>query len=228
MFIVGLTGGIASGKSTVSKFFQNHNIRLIDSDTIAREVVLPGTSTYQQLRNEFGSEYFDDKNEGKLLREKLGELIFRDAEKRRKLNAITHPAIRRQLVIRTLQSLLQFEPFVVIDIPLLFESKLERFFQKIVVVHCSNEKQIERLCKRDGITVEQAQARINAQLSSEYKIQRATFAIDNNGSLEDLQVQLEAVVSALKSSWIPTIVRFTFGGLVLLLGVVFYSLCCSK
>ncbi|KAI6175165.1 Dephospho-CoA kinase [Aphelenchoides fujianensis] len=181
MFLVGLTGGIASGKSVASKFFHEHGVRVIDSDSIAREVVQPGTSTYRRLRNEFGPEFFDETS-GQLRREKLGDLIFYDAEQRRRLNAIVHPAIRRQIVLQTLGSLLTFERFVVVDIPLLFESKLEGFFQKIVVVHCTEENQVQRLCRRDGISEEQARARIAAQLPAAYKIERATFALDNNGT----------------------------------------------
>ncbi|VDM47493.1 unnamed protein product [Toxocara canis] len=135
MFLVGLTGGIATGKSTVSAIFREHGITVVDADLIAREVVEPGMYAYRKLREEFGDELFDDKNGGVLIREKLALLVFSNDEVRRKVNAITHPEIRKRIVMDILKSFVRGERYIVLDTPLLFEVGYDKIVQKIVVVY---------------------------------------------------------------------------------------------
>ncbi|KAI6190161.1 Dephospho-CoA kinase 1 [Aphelenchoides bicaudatus] len=207
MLLVALTGGIGCGKSTAVKYFRSLGILLIDADKIARQVVEPGQPAYLKLREEFGAEYFDDENDGKLRREKLGELVFSNQEKRRKLNGITHPAIRKQIFLQIAKAFLSGRKYIVLDIPLLFESGSYWFIQKIIVIHCTPEKQLERLCQRDNMSVDNAKARISAQLPNEYKIKRANFCIDNNGTIQETHEQLQKVVECLNQSWYPFVFR---------------------
>ncbi|CAD5232038.1 unnamed protein product [Bursaphelenchus xylophilus] len=221
MFLVGLTGGIACGKSTVSKIFRDNGVFVVDADQIARQVVEPGKPAYNQLRTEFGAEYFNDEIDGSLNREKMGNLVFHNVEARKKLNKITHTAIRKEMLWLIIQQFFHGKRFIVLDIPLLFEGGLNRFVQKIVVVSCDSDTQLERLCQRDGLSKEQAEARISSQLPNEYKVKRATYIIDNQGSVEETREQVHQIVSMLNSSWIPYVLRT---GLLMCLVVAGYCL----
>uniref|UniRef100_A0A7E4VP63 Dephospho-CoA kinase domain-containing protein n=1 Tax=Panagrellus redivivus TaxID=6233 RepID=A0A7E4VP63_PANRE len=206
MFIIGLTGGIATGKSTVVATLKQRGVAVVDADELARQVVEPGTSAHTKLREAFGDEFFD--NEGRLKRDELAEVIFNDAEKRRKLNSITHPAVARAMLKAVLKLFLTGSRYVVLDIPLLFESGANKFVQKVLVVHCSDEAQVTRLMARDKISRSSAEAKIRSQMNIQTKIDRATHLIDNNGTKEATITQVHEFVDKMNASWIPFAVRF--------------------
>ncbi|CAI5446569.1 unnamed protein product [Caenorhabditis angaria] len=205
MLIVGLSGGVATGKSTVSNVFRAHGVPIIDADLVARQVVVPGTSTYQKLRAEFGAEYFDDEHGGLLRREKLGKLVFNDPEKRKKLNGITHPAIRWEMLKQFLYLLFTGTKLAVFDTPLLFEAGYDRFIGTTIVVWCDRDKEIARMMKRDNLSREDAESRINAQMDIEEKKKRAKIVIDNNGDIDDLRDKAREIIADLDKSWKPYI-----------------------
>ncbi|MGN7760825.1 dephospho-CoA kinase [Paenibacillus sp. 22594] len=190
--IMGLTGGIASGKSTVSAIFVDKGARLVDADVIAREVMLPGSPVLAAAVQEFGGEILQA--DGTLNRARLGEIVFHDPEARQKLNDLTHPAIRREIKNR-MYALEQEEPqrLVIVDIPLLYESRLDNLFQEIIVVYIPRELQLARLVERNTLTMEQAEVRLNAQMDIEQKRSKATYVIDNSGNLDDTRQQVAAL-----------------------------------
>lgn len=190
--IIGLTGSIASGKSTVSQMFADFNIPVIDADKLARVVVNPGEKAYEEVIRAFGQEVLqEDKT---LDRKKLGAIIFADEEKRKKLNSIVHPAIREEMLQRKDAYLEAGEKCVVLDIPLLFESKLTHFADKTVVVYVDEEVQLKRLMERDEYTEEEAKQRIHAQIPVKEKAGLADRIINNNGSKQQSYDQLEKLL----------------------------------
>ncbi|WP_174614014.1 dephospho-CoA kinase [Virgibacillus ihumii] len=190
--ILGLTGSIATGKSTVSSMFANFGIPVIDADKIAREVVMPGEKAYEQIVEVFGEDVlFDDKT---LDRKKLGSIVFADETKRNKLNDIVHPAVREKMVARRDSCIKSGEKCVVLDIPLLFESKLTHFVDKTLVVAVDEDVQLKRLMNRDESTENEAKQRINSQISISKKAKLADAVIDNNGTVEESFQQLESVL----------------------------------
>lgn len=187
--IIGLTGGIASGKSTVSALLVNKGARLVDADVIAREVMLPGHEVLAAAAKQFGKEIlFPD---GTLNRAKLGEIVFQDPVALQTLNNLTHPAIRQEIKNR-MYSMEQEEPkrLIIVDIPLLFESGLETLFHEIVVVYVPREMQIARLMERNRLSLEEAEARLNAQMDIEQKRNKADYIIDNSGDLAYTEQQV--------------------------------------
>lgn len=195
--IIGLTGGIASGKSTVSALLKEHGIPIVDADLIAREVVEPGKSVYQQIVEYFG--------EGILLadrqidRKKLGEIVFSEESKRQALNAIVHPEVRKEMSRQAQDALKRGNKLVVMDIPLLFESKLEHMVDKIVLVYVPADIQLTRLMERDEIDEQQAMKRIRAQLPIETKKAVADYIIDNSGTREQTREQVERLLATLQA-----------------------------
>ena len=192
LMIIGLTGSIASGKSTVSSMLKRKGYPIVDADEIARLVVEPGTSVIQKIREEFGQEVL--KEDGSLNREKLGERIFGDQKDRDKLNAIIHPAIRAEMLRQKETHLANGANTVVMDIPLLFESKLQSFVDKIIVVSVASETQKKRLISRNELTEKEAENRIKSQLSMDFKEANADAVIDNNGTLEETEKQLQSIL----------------------------------
>ncbi|XP_076460541.1 dephospho-CoA kinase-like [Babylonia areolata] len=183
MFLVGLTGGIASGKSTATSMFKALGAPVIDADQIARDVVQPGKRAWKKIREEFGEKVF--LSDGQLDREALGREIFFDANKRKQLNAITHPEIRNMMVLQLFYCFLKGCQFVVVDLPLLFETKsMISFVSYVVVVSCTVDQQLQRLKTRSRLSQEEAEARIDSQMPLEEKCRRATFIVDNSGTTE--------------------------------------------
>lgn len=176
---VGLTGGIASGKSTVANFFTELGIAVIDTDVIAREVVRPGTPASQEIRAEFGSSVFADS--GALDRQAMRRIVFSDQEKRVRLENILHPRIR-DVALR--EATAAESPYVVIVVPLLFESPMKQAMDRILVVDCSEETQLARLTARDTEGEAQARRMIAAQASREQRLSIADDVIANDGDLE--------------------------------------------
>jgi dephospho-CoA kinase len=177
---IGLTGGIASGKSAVARLLAEKGAALIDADRIAREIVEPGQPALRQIVERFGQAVL--LADGSLDRKKLGEIVFADAESRKALEAITHPLIRQTMWERR-DRLERDNPrrLVVVDIPLLYESGLETYFEEVMLVYAPRAVQLERLKARDGLSDEQARRRLDAQMDIEEKRRRAQIVIDNSG-----------------------------------------------
>lgn len=187
---IGLTGGIATGKSTVSAMLVQHGALLIDVDQIAREVVLPGSPTLLTIFEHFGQALRME--DGSLNRKKLGEIIFSDPNARKELEAIIHPPIR----LITRERMYRYETeqpnhLVVVDVPLLFESGHREVYKQVLLVYAPYEVQITRLMKRDHIDRAKAQLRIDAQMPIEEKRKLADIVIDNSGPLEQTRLQVE-------------------------------------
>lgn len=192
MAIIGLTGGIATGKSTVSNMLREFGIPIVDADLIARQVVEPGEEAYEQIVKQFGENILTE--ERTIDRKRLGAIVFSDEQKRFKLNEIVHPAVRKEMKKQVEKHLAEGHHTVVMDIPLLFESKLEHMVEKIVVVYTSKEIQLERLMKRDKFSKEEALQRINAQLPIDEKKMLADVVIYNEGSMEETREQVEQLL----------------------------------
>ncbi|WCK55523.1 dephospho-CoA kinase [Aneurinibacillus sp. Ricciae_BoGa-3] len=195
--IIGLTGGIACGKSTVSRLLAEREARIIDADIIAREVVRPGEPAWSLIVDRFGQNILLENQQ--LDRIKLGSIVFSDEAARLDLNAIIHPAVRKRMKELTEAAEQEGVPLIVLDIPLLFESKLEYMVEKVVVVHCTPEQQLERLMERNGFSREEALRRIASQMPVEEKKSRADYCIDNSGTLFDTELQVDELVERLVS-----------------------------
>lgn len=186
--IIGLTGGIASGKSTISAMFKEMNIPVVDADLIARQVVEPGEKAYTDIVQLFGKDILQ--NDDTLNRKKLGGIVFSDEEKRMQLNKIVHPAIRKRMLNEKDHYVAEGANCVVLDIPLLFESQLTHMVDKTIVVYVDYEIQLERLMKRDQFTEEEANQRIQSQMPLKDKARKADAVIHNNGTIEQANEQL--------------------------------------
>ncbi|MCJ2147325.1 MULTISPECIES: dephospho-CoA kinase [Bacillus] len=190
--VIGLTGGIASGKSTVAQMFQQCGITVVDADVIAKEAVEQGMPAYQKIAETFGQGVLLET--GDIDRRKLGEIVFANEEKRMQLNAIVHPEVRKMMIKQRDEAIRAGEQFVVLDIPLLYESGLEHLTDKVIVVWVPMELQLERLMKRNRLTEDEALNRIHAQHSLEEKKKKADAVIDNSGSLKDTEAQLHQLL----------------------------------
>ena len=182
---IGLTGGIASGKSTVADMFSDLGIPVIDTDVIAREVVAPGRPALDEIRARFGDEVFDA--DGNLDRGAMRGLIFADDDARRDLEAILHPRIGEET---RRQADAAGGPYQVIVVPLLTESALLQFVDRVLVVDCEEDRQVERLLARDTETVEQARRILAAQASRRERLEIADDVINNDHSLEHVRDQV--------------------------------------
>lgn len=196
--IIGLTGSIASGKSTVSNMLKEMGYPIIDADIVARIVVEKGTNTLEVIKETFGSEVIHD--DGSLNREELGKIIFSNPSKRKLLNDIIHPAIRAEMLAQKERLMQQNHPVIIMDIPLLFESRLQSFVDKILVVTVTEQKQLERLMVRNNFTQEEAKLRIQSQLPLSVKEEGADAVIYNNGTIEETKHQLIKILTF----WQPT------------------------
>ncbi|MFF2755165.1 dephospho-CoA kinase [Psychrobacillus sp. NPDC058041] len=191
--IIGLTGSIASGKSTVSKMLKELGYPIIDADLVARVVVEKGTKTLETIKETFGEEVIS--KDGTLNREKLGNIIFSSPHDRKQLNDIMHPAIREEMLRQKDVLFQEGYDTIVMDIPLLFESKLQSYVNKILVVTVTEEIQLERLIARNNYSLEEAKARIQSQLPLSIKEKGADAVIYNNGTLENTNEQLKKILS---------------------------------
>lgn len=185
--IIGLTGAIATGKSTVSQMLKAYDIPIIEADHIARKVVEPGTIGLDLIKRHFGKQFISD---GKLNRKKLGSVIFSDQDKREKLNQLLHPLIEKEMDDQINELKQKNESLIVLDIPLLFETDFIKKVDQIMVVYTPESVQIERLMTRDQLTKEQAMDRISSQIRIEDKRDQANILIDNSGSLAKTQQQV--------------------------------------
>lgn len=184
MVIAGLTGGIASGKSTVSAFLEDAGAVIVDADKIAREVVQKGQPAWREIVGAFGQTILLP--DGEINRVLLGDIIFNDPAQKQLLNRIVHPGVISETASRLTEiERNQPNPVVILDVPLLIESGMDTGLSDIIVVYIPEPVQIQRLMGRDALTQSQALARIRSQMPIEEKKKRATIVIDNSGSLEN-------------------------------------------
>ncbi|MCY9137883.1 dephospho-CoA kinase [Peribacillus frigoritolerans] len=191
--IIGITGGIASGKSTVSLYLQELGFTIVDADLASRAVVEPGEEAYHQVVKAFGEDIL--LADGNIDRVKLGSIIFNDQEKRLLLNGIVHPAVRNWMRVKTEAALASGEETVFMDIPLLFESKLTFMVDKTLLIYVDEQVQLERLMNRNGLSETEALARINSQMPLADKKALADAVIDNNGDINETKRQVKAILS---------------------------------
>lgn len=182
MRLIGVTGGIATGKTTVDRMLAAHGATVIDADELAREVVRPGEPALEEVAARFGRDLI--RPDGSLDRTRLGRLVFSDPEARRTLERITHPRIIELTGARVATALSGPAPLVVVDIPLLYENAREAMFEGVLLVYAPAEVQVERLRERNGLDEAAALQRLAAQLPIDEKRGRATWVIDNSGSLD--------------------------------------------
>ncbi|KAK1278583.1 hypothetical protein QJS04_geneDACA007307 [Acorus gramineus] len=192
MRVVGLTGGIASGKSTVSNLFKSDGVPVVDADVVARDVLKKGTGGYKKVVGAFGDEILLDS--GDVDRARLGQIVFSDPSKRQLLNRLLAPFISSGLFWEIVKLWLKGSKVIVLDIPLLFEAKMDKWTNPIIVVWVDPETQLQRLMARDGISEEQARNRINAQMALDLKRTKADLVIDNSRSLEETKAQFQEVL----------------------------------
>ncbi|HEI5474204.1 TPA: dephospho-CoA kinase [Staphylococcus aureus] len=189
--VIGLTGGIASGKSTVSELLSVFVFKVVDADKAAREAVKKGSKGLAQVREVFGDEAIDEN--GEMNRRYMGDLVFNHPEKRLELNAIIHPIVR-DIMEEEKQEYLKQGYNVIMDIPLLFENELENTVDEVWVVYTSESIQMDRLMQRNNLSLEDAKARVYSQISIDKKSRMADHVIDNLGDKLELKQNLERLL----------------------------------
>ena len=190
--VIGLTGGIASGKSTISSILKAVGWPVIDADLIARQIVMPGSKGLEQIVNRFGPQMLN--SDGTLDREKLGKTVFDDPKKLSDLDKIEHPLIQEAIDSQLDEFKKQHLPVVVLDVPLLFETGMDEECDLTVLAVVDQATQLKRLMKRDQISKMDAVKKISSQMSLKEKMQRADVIIDNNGTLEQTRSQVAELV----------------------------------
>ena len=190
--IIGLTGKTGAGKSLIASIFEKHEFKVIDADVIARQVASKGSTCLKELENEFGSKILN--SDKTLNRTALAKIAFENKENLKKLNDITHPYI-----INKIKSLLDLYnknniKNIIIDAPLLFESKLDKLCSKTIVAKANKRVRLQRIIKRDNISLSLAKLRINIQKNDDYYINKADYIIDTDCSLEELKTKVEILI----------------------------------
>ena len=197
MRIIGLTGGIASGKSTVSAILRNEGAYIIDTDQIAHDITLPQEPAWRGIVEKFGKEILS--SDGTIDRRKLGQIVFNDKKKRIILEQITHPRIRSKVIQEIEEANLKAYSVVVLDVPLLFEVGWNEMADEIWVVYVDEQTQLSRLIARNNLSRQEAMDRIAAQKSLADKVRLADVVIDNNCSVESTQAQVIAALYQAKT-----------------------------
>lgn len=190
--VIGLTGGIATGKSTVSELLTAFGFKVVDADIAARKAVAKGTKGLEQVRAAFGDSAITE--EGEMDRKYVGEIVFNHPEKRLELNDIVHPIVR-EIMEEEKQSYLNQGNDVIMDIPLLFENELQNTVDEVWLVYTSESIQIERLMERNQLSLEDAKARVYSQISIDKKSRMADHVIDNLGDKLELKQNLEQLLT---------------------------------
>ncbi|MES3706211.1 dephospho-CoA kinase [Staphylococcus ureilyticus] len=190
--VIGLTGGIASGKSTVSELLTAHGFKIVDADIASRKAVEKGSEGLEQVRSTFGEEAIDE--DGNMNREYVGDIIFNYPEKRLELNEIVHPIVRT-IMEQEKEAFLKDGYNVIMDIPLLYENELQDTVDEVWLVYTSESIQIDRLMQRNDISMEDAKARVYSQISIDKKRKMANHVIDNRDSKLDLKQNLEQLLT---------------------------------
>jgi len=198
MILVGLTGGIGSGKSLVAQIFKRLGACLIDADELAHQAIAPGTYAYQAIRDTFGPEILKD--DQTVDRQRLGEIVFEDAEKRQWLNSIVHPKVFIEQE-RLTKEITEKDPKAVIifDVALLIETRAHELMDKVILVTVDRRTQIKRLMERDGLSREEARKRIASQAPTSQKKRYADYLIDGTRPLEVVEREVEKIYEELKS-----------------------------
>ncbi|MEK3852890.1 dephospho-CoA kinase [Cytobacillus sp. FSL H8-0458] len=189
---VGLTGGIASGKSTVSSLLIEKGYTVIDADIEARLAVEKGEEAYQEIVRYFGERIL--LKDGSIDRAELGSVIFHDETERKVLNSIVHPAVRKRMTAKKEQAISRNEQLIILDIPLLFESKLQYMCDRTLLVYADEDIQLKRLMQRNQMSEKEAMARIQSQMPLRDKKALADDVIDNNGTIEETEKQLWGIL----------------------------------
>lgn len=189
---IGLTGGLGSGKSTVAEILRRRSLVVIDADEMAKLAVGLGSPALEQIKSRFGPDIL--KSDGSLNRAKLAEVVFSDAEKLALLEAIIHPEVRRLTSRERSRVAAGGAAFAFYDVPLLFEKQMQDQFDAVVVVSASEEAQLSRAMKRDGVSRAKVFARMGSQLPLAEKVKLATYVLHNDGSLNDLERQVDELI----------------------------------
>lgn len=198
MLKIGLTGSIGTGKSTVSKLLRERGIAVIDADLLAREIVKKGQECLNDLKNVFGNQVLTI--DGELDRKKLGQIVFSDDSKLELLNSVTHPHIRRRMKAQMNELESKNNKVIVLDVPLLFEAKMEDLVDIVLVVFAKEEIQIKRIMERDNCTQEEAMRIIKTQISQQDKISKSDYTIDNSGTIEELKEKLNGFLEKIEEN----------------------------
>ena len=195
-YVLALTGGIATGKSTADQFFEKKNIPIVDCDKIAHDLMEPKNTSWQVIKDNFGEEYLND--DQTINRKKLGQLVFSDKSALNRLNQLTHPLIFDK-TIQKIESY-QNEDMVILDAPVYFESgwNKKNIADGILVITLPETVQIDRLKQRNNLTDEEARMRIKSQIPLDKKIQLADFVIENTGTIKELESKLEQLLNKIK------------------------------
>lgn len=196
--IIGLTGGIATGKSTVSQMFKQHGIPVIDADVIAKEVCEKDMPAYQKIVEAFGEDVL--LCTGHLNRRKLANIVFNDEKKLKKLNQIIHPQVKKVIRQEIRKHSLLGAEIIVLDVPLLFEAGIDKLCTVTVVVFTDYNTQVERIISRDHLTFEEAKKRIEAQMSIGTKLNLADYKIDNSLSILETRKQFDTLMKKISES----------------------------
>jgi len=222
MYLVGLTGGVATGKSTVSNMFRELGVPVIDADAMARRIVEPGRKAWRAIKEEFGPCVFHDN--GELNRAALRTIIFEDEGQRQKLNRITHPEIYKEMWWEAVKCAASGYQYIIMDLPLLFEAGIMvPYMHKILVVTCEEDLQLQRLMEQRHLSERDAKLMIGAQMNLDQKAAMAQFVIENSGNLYDTKDQVSRIHSNLSKSYFHWKVRFLFGLTVGgVMGLVYY------
>ncbi len=195
MKVIALTGGIGTGKSTVSNLFKEKGVTVIDLDQLVRDLQKPGKDVYNRIVEAFGEEILDAN--GEIDRRKLGSIVFLDPEKRETLNKIVHPKVLSELKDRLFKLEKKGEKLIVVEIPLLYELGLQKLFDAVILVYAPEDLQIKRVMARDSLSKQEAINRINSQIPIEEKRKKAEYVIDNSGSLENTRQQFDVLFKEL-------------------------------
>lgn len=193
---MGLTGGIATGKSHAARVFSRLGAHVVDCDEIAREVVQQGKPAYHEIVKTFGREIL--REDGEIDRKKLADIIFHDAEARQKLNGIVHPHIFDEEARRVITIKEKYDAgIIVVDAALMIETGIHDRFDKLVVVHCHPKIQLERIMYRDSLSEEEAGSRIQAQLPLDEKVKMAHYTVDTSGTYRETRLQIRKIFQEL-------------------------------
>lgn len=197
MLWVGLTGGIASGKSSVGELLRQKGFTVIDADQLAKQVVSPGSVVLQKIVDQFGTDVL--LKNGALDREKMAKIVFTDTSKRMILESIIHPEVQKKTESLKQLAIERGENIAFYDVPLLFEKNLESRFDKTVLVYCTQDQQLDRIMTRNHISEVEAKARISSQIPIDQKLNRASYNIDNSKDRAHLEREVDILVDKLKS-----------------------------
>lgn len=192
---IGLTGGIATGKSTVTKQLREMGYLVVDADEISKQVLVKESPEFKTVLKHFGKEYLLP--DGSLDRKKIGDRIFSNSEDKKFLEGIVHPKVQEKVSEIKRQAQQSGKKIAFYDVPLLFEKKMNDQFDQIILVSADENTQLSRLQKRDGFILEQARIRLKNQLPMQQKKMSATYVIENNSSFEDLKKQLDQILKSI-------------------------------